>query len=63
MKNLTIKMAMTEADLRQWELARLMGIHEGTLCRMLREELPEAEQQQIVELIHQHTKRGQHDDE
>lgn len=63
MKNLKIKMAMTEADLRQWELARLMGIHEGTLCRMLREELPGAEQEQIVELIHQHTKGGQRDDE
>ena len=62
MKNLKIKIAMTEHGIRQWELARLMGIHEGTLSRMLRNELPESEQEQICKLIRQHTEGGQDND-
>ena len=62
MKNVKIKLAMTEFDLRQWELARLMGIHEGTLSRMLRNELPEEEQMKIVDLIQQHAREGQNND-
>lgn len=58
MRNRKIKIAMTEEGLRQWEVARLMGIHEGSLSRRLRNELPADEQDKIVELIRQHTNRG-----
>lgn len=42
---------MMEAGIRQWEVAKLMRVSESTLCRMLREELPEKEQDDIVALI------------
>ena len=58
MKNAKIKAAMFENDIKQWELARIMGIHEGSLSRKLRDELPTAEQDKIVDLIRQHTGRG-----
>ncbi len=63
MRNAKIKIAMAEGDLHQWEVARLMGIHEGSLSRLLRNELPAEEQDRIVALIRQHTKTGGGDDE
>lgn len=51
MKNKRIKLAMMEAELHQWEVARIMGIHEGSLSRRLRDELPEEEQDKIVDMI------------
>ena len=56
MKNACIKIAMVECDLRQWQVARLMGIHEGTLSRKMREEMPLQEQEKIVDLIRHHVK-------
>ena len=56
MKNVRIKIAMTENDLKQWQLAKLMGIHEGSLSRRFREELPEEEQDRIIELIRKNAK-------
>ena len=53
MKNARIRIAMVEHDIKQWELARMMGIHEGSLSRRFRDELPEEEQDKIVELIEQ----------
>ena len=47
---------MVECDLRQWQVARLMGIHEGTLSRKMREEMPLQEQEKIVDLIRHHVK-------
>lgn len=58
MKNAKIKAAMFEHDIKQWELARIMGIHEASLSRKLRDELPAAEQEKIVNLIRTHTERG-----
>lgn len=56
MKNKRIRVAMAEAELHQWELAQIMGLHEGSLSRRLRNELPAEEQDRIVELIRQHAK-------
>lgn len=58
MNNLRIRIAMTEKNVRQWELARLMGVSESVLSRRLREELPEEEQDRIVKLI----ERGESND-
>lgn len=58
MNNLRIRIAMTEKNVRQWELARLMGVSESVLSRRLREELPEEEQDRIVKLI----ERGENND-
>ncbi len=58
MNNVKVRIAMTENGLHQWEVARLLGIHEGSLSRRLRDELPAEEQDRIVAMIRQHTKTG-----
>lgn len=59
MKNKKIKIALMTSGLRQYELARILGISETTLGRKLREELPEEEQDRIVGIIEE---GGQNDD-
>lgn len=49
--NIKIRVKMIEAGMKQWELARLLGIGESVLSRKLRDELPEEEQDRIVTLI------------
>lgn len=44
-------MIMLEKDLKQWQLGKLLGKSEATIYRMLRDELPEEEQDHIIELI------------
>ncbi len=51
MKNKLIKDALFKANMKQWQLAELMGISEGHLSRKLRHELPKEEQKQIISLI------------
>lgn len=53
MTNLKIRKAMAEHSLTQWKLARLLGVSESTVYRMIREELPEEEQDRIVALINE----------
>jgi len=53
MNNKKIRIAMMESGIRQWELAKLLGISESTLTRKLREELPDEEQDKIVEIINE----------
>ncbi len=49
--NVKIRIAMLETGMKQWELARILGMSESVLSRRLRDELPEDEQDKIVELI------------
>jgi len=51
MNNIKIRLAMVEYGVKQWQVAQLMGIHEVSLSRKMRNELPEEEQNRIVELI------------
>ena len=51
MMNKLIKDALEKHDLKQWELAELMGINEFSLSRKMRHELPKEEQLKIVSLI------------
>lgn len=51
MKNRIIKEALFKNDLKQYQLAEIMGIHEASLSRKLRNELSEEEQMQIVRMI------------
>ena len=57
MRNQKVKAALAEAGLRQWQLARLMGIHEVTLSHRMRDELPEEEQERLVKLIRDHANK------
>ena len=54
MQNKSIRIALMEHNMKQYELAELMGIHDFSLSRKLRHELPEDEQRQIVSLIENH---------
>lgn len=51
LNNQKIRFALLENNMKQWELADLMGISEAVLSRRLRKELPEEEQERIVALI------------
>lgn len=51
MNNKKIRIKMLELDMKQWELARLLGIGESSVSRKLRDELPEEEQDRICTLI------------
>ena len=56
--NQRIREALTEAGLCQWELALFLGMGETTLSRYLRQELPEEEQDKIINLIREHKEEG-----
>lgn len=49
--NFQIRLAAREAGVHHWEIADALGISEGSFCRRLRHELPEAEQARILEII------------
>lgn len=51
MNNIRIRTKMFENDIKQWEVARVLGISESVLSRKLRNELSEEEQDRIVEAI------------
>ena len=51
MTNKRIRKALFESEVRQWELAKKLGITETSLSRKLREELPREEQRQILKVI------------
>ena len=58
MNNVKIRIRMLEAGIKQWELARLMGISEPALSQKFRDELPEEEQDRICDLIERMESRG-----
>lgn len=49
--NLIIREALKECGMCQWQLADLLGIREDALSKMLRYELPEAEQIEMAKII------------
>ena len=51
MKNIKIRVKLMEHNKRLWWLARILGISESTITRRLREEMPEDEQERIIQLI------------
>jgi hypothetical protein len=61
MNNLKIRIKLTEKGLRYYHLDEILGISEPTRCRMLRKELPTAEQDRICRLIDEYAKKGDQD--
>lgn len=51
MTNIKIRNAMFSKGMAQWELAKLLNISESSVWRLLRDELPEKRQQEILEVI------------
>ena len=55
--NQDIKFEMFKANLKQYQLASLMKIHEGNLSKMLnRKELSKEEKQKIIKIIKERSK-------
>lgn len=50
-KNLDIRAAIKSSGLRQWMVAKHLGIHEGNFSRLLREELPPRDKARIFQII------------
>ena len=53
MNNKKIRTALFETETKQCELAHAIGMHEQSLSRKLRWELPEEEQNKLVNVIYQ----------
>lgn len=51
MNNLEIRKAMLDANLKNWQLAELLGVTEWTLSRWLRKELPQEKKDEIMGVI------------
>lgn len=51
MENLKIREALTQNNMKQWQLADCLGISEYTLCKKLRRELPDTEQDKMIAII------------
>ena len=58
MNNLKIRIKLTEKGMKYYELDKILGISEPTRCRMLRNELSEAEQARICKLIDEYAAKG-----
>ena len=51
MPNYRVRVALMLHNMKNWELAKKMGVSEFTLSRKLREELPEEDQDELVRII------------
>lgn len=51
LKNIKIREALTQNNMKQWQLADCLGISEYTLCKKLRRELPDTEQDKMIAII------------
>lgn len=58
MTNQKIRIKLIEKGLKYYQLDKILGISEPTRCRMLRNELPEAEQDRICKLIDEYVEQG-----
>lgn len=59
MTNVKVRVKMIESDIKQWELAKLLGISESVLSRKLRDELSEEEQDRIVKAIEERSSENE----
>lgn len=49
--NKRIRLKLAEYEMTQYDLSKLMGVSETTIYRRLRDELPDEEQNRIINLI------------
>jgi len=45
---MVVRMEMTRYGIAQWQLAEVLGVHENTVQRLLRSELPAAKQKELL---------------
>ena len=58
LKNQAIRQAALAHGIRFWQIAQALGVHEVTLSRRLRTELPQEEQERILIIIDELSKEG-----
>jgi len=51
MCNMEIRVEMTKRNLKQWQVANLLGMSESVFSRKLRTELPQEEKETILHVI------------
>lgn len=49
--NQDIRAAIFTHSLRNWQVARAMGVHEATLCRWLREEMEPERKARVLKVV------------
>lgn len=59
MCNITIRSAAKDAGVRLWQIADRLGMNDGNFSRLLRKELPEERQRQLLEIIEEIATGGQ----
>lgn len=58
MNNIKVRQKLASKMMKYYHLDKILGISEATRCRMLRNELPEAEQERICKLIDEYVENG-----
>lgn len=58
MENIEIRAAYMAAGVKQWQLAKILGLSESHFSRKLRKELPQEEKIQILATIDALSKEG-----
>ena len=61
MANRQIKERAKKEGVRLWQVADVLGVSEATMTRMLRKELPQAKQQEIMTIIDQISEAKHHE--
>lgn len=51
--NQTIREAAKKRGVKLWQIAEAIGINDGNFSRKLRKELPQAEQEKLLNIINQ----------
>ena len=57
--NRRVRDELVRCQMYLWELAKMIRVSEATMTRMMREELPDARQDELIDLIR---KGAKHDD-
>ena len=55
-KNILLKVGMAELGIRQYEAAKFCGVSEGYFSKILRDELPQIKQIELLEKIREGVK-------
>ena len=56
-KNILLKVGMAELGIRQYQAAKILGLSEGYFSKILRDELTECKQIEMLERIREGTKK------
>ena len=61
MSNITVRTEALKKGVKLWQIAERMGISDANFSRKLRRELPEEEQQKILDIINTIAKEADND--